>query len=510
MLEQAPSSLPNEATTEPSLLAAIDLGSNSFHMVVAHHTQGELKPIDLLSEKVQLAAGLDENKILSDEAKERGLDCLRRFAQRISSLPRESVRVVGTNSLREAHNAKDFMDEASQILGVPLEIIAGREEARLIYLGVSHSLADDQGKRLVVDIGGGSTEFIIGERFEPIELESLHLGCVSFSKRFFADGSLSPERFNKAKTAARRELLSIQDTYCALGWSSAVGSSGTIKAVKNAIIACGYSEDGLITPKALKQLSQHILTFDRCEEVKIDGIKPERLKVLPAGLAILCGLFEALGIKDMTFSDGALREGLLYDMTGRLSHEDVRERTVTALMQRYHVDAVRAEQVEAIALLGWAQIKNAWQLQSPHYHDMLRWGALTHSVGLAISHSQYHKHGAYLLRHSDLPGFTQFDQELLAILARGHRRKLPKEEFKQLPSHLLTPYRYLCVLLRLAVLLQRSLGSGRLPAIDMVADENKLELTFPQGWLDHHPLTAADLEQEAEYLKAIEFKLKIR
>ncbi|WP_372831172.1 exopolyphosphatase [Pontibacterium sp.] len=493
---------------DSTLLAAIDLGSNSFHMMLARLTQGELKPIDVMSEKVQLAAGLDANKELTEAAQERGLDCLSRFAQRIVSLPRSAVRIVGTNALREAKNAAIFMEKAEKILGTPLEIIAGREEARLIYLGVAHTLADDLGKRLVIDIGGGSTEFIIGERFEPQELESLHMGCVSYTKRFFPDGIISAERFQRAKTAAMQELLSIRNRYREQGWSSCVGSSGTIKAVRNAIMSAGLSDES-ITAHALYKLQQRLLEFNSVDEIDIESIKPERRMVLPAGIAILSGILESLGIDKLDYSTGALREGLLYDTIGRLEHEDVRERTINALVTRYHVNTERANKIEHTALLGWAQVKDDWGLERPIFHDMLSWASRTHQIGLTISHSQFHKHSAYLLQNSDLPGFTKRDQQLVASLARGHRRKFPKEEFKKLPKYLQEPYRRLCILLRISVLLHRSESTARLPAIIFRAEDKQLRLRFPESWLQHNPLTTADLQQEAEHLKVIDYHLSI-
>ena len=318
--------LASAPSLESPLLAAIDLGSNSFHMMLARLTQGELKPIDVMSEKVQLAAGLDANKELTPAAQQRGLECLSRFAQRIVSLPRSSVRIVGTNALREAKNAHVFMEQAEKILGTPLEIISGREEARLIYLGVSHTLADDHGKRLVIDIGGGSTEFIIGERFEPQELESLHMGCVSFTKRFFPDGVINETRFNQAKTAAMQELLAIRGRYAELGWRNSVGSSGTIKAVRNALVSNGLSDEA-ITAQGLKKLEEKLLEFSSVDDIDLVDVKPERRAVLPAGIAILSGIFESLKIDKMEYSHGALREGLLYDTIGRFEHEDVRART---------------------------------------------------------------------------------------------------------------------------------------------------------------------------------------
>ncbi|WP_432696912.1 exopolyphosphatase [Marinobacterium sp. YM272] len=493
--------------TQGSLLAAIDLGSNSFHMVVARLSDGELKPIDVMSEKVQLAAGLDEQSILSEEAQQRGLDCLSRFAQRVSELPRSAIRIVGTNALREAKNRSQFIARAVEVLDVPIQVIAGREEARLIYLGVAHTLSDDSDRRLVVDIGGGSTEFIIGSRFEPLRLESLHMGCVSYTQRFFSDGTITREAMDRARTAAARELLAIRRDYRRLRWSSTIGSSGTAKALRLACKTLGFGEE--ITLDGLKAVRDQLIGFGQAESIDIEGIKPARRAVLPSGTAILIAAFEVLGIKSMEYSDGALREGLLYDMAGRLRHEDVRERTITALKKRYRVDAGYTRRVETTALFLLDQAADTWSLQGEEYRNMLAWAARTHEIGLTIAHTQFHKHSAYLLQHSDLPGFTNTEQQLLAFLARGHRRKFPKEEYKLLPDDKRQSYRFLCLILRLSVLMHRSRSTAKLPALRLKAKEKSIRLCFPRGWLENHPLTRADLDSEAEYLRAIGFELSI-
>jgi exopolyphosphatase/guanosine-5'-triphosphate,3'-diphosphate pyrophosphatase len=500
---------PLQATTsEPSLLAAIDLGSNSFHIIVSQLFAGELKPLDVLSEKVQLAAGLDADDCLTEDAMSRGLECLSRFAQRVSELPRQSIRVVGTNALRQARNSDAFIERAQALLGTQVEVIAGREEARLIYLGVAHTLADDTGRRLVVDIGGGSTEFIIGERFEPRICESLHMGCVSYTDLFFVDGRITADAMKAARTAALQELLSIRRSYRRLGWNSSVGASGTVKAAHQACLSLGFSNDQ-ITRQALERLCLYLIDQGTVDNLEIDGIKPERKAVLPAGVAILSAIFESLDVERMSFSEGALREGVLYDMAGRLRHEDVRERTINALARRYHVDRKQAARVEATALIALAQVRDSWGLDASQYQEMLSWAARSHEIGLAVAHSQFHRHSAYLLQHSDLPGFTRLEQQLLAFLVRGHRRKFPKDEFRQLPDKLRQPYRHLCLLLRLSVIMHRSRSKARLPAFTLKADGQKIELSFPAGWLDLHPLTRADLEQEAGYLRSIDFKLKV-
>lgn len=496
------------SNTEAPLLAAIDLGSNSFHIVVAKLVQGELQPIDLLSEKVQLAAGLDSNRNLTEEAQERGLECLRRFSERIKDISQTSIRVVGTNALREARNSRQFIAKAEKLLGSPIEIIAGIEEARLIYLGVSHTLAGDTGRRLVIDIGGGSTEFVIGERFEPLKLESLEMGCVSFTRRYFQDGNIDEKSFQLAVFGALRELLAIKRSYRRLSWDDCVGSSGTIKAIRQACISCGFSEE-IVTATALKKLREKILSYSHIDEIDIDGIKEQRKAVLPAGIAILSAAFDSLGIKQISFSDGALREGLLYDMTGRLRHEDVRERSINALMQRYHVDQEHALRVEQTALIALTQVRDSWHIEATEYQNMLSWAARCFETGLTIAHSQYHKHSAYLLLNSDLPGFTKREQSHLASMVQGHRRKFPIAMFDALPQREGKHYCRLTVLLRLAIALHRSRSKERLPAFRLSAKKKQIKLSFPDNWLSYHPLTCTDLEQEVAYLEGAGFTLTI-
>lgn len=493
---------PQEA---PELLAAIDLGSNSFHMVIARVVQGEIRPIEKLGEKVQLASGVDRLGYLNEAAQQRALECLERFAQRISGMPQHTVQIVGTNALREARNAMDFIRKAEQVIGYPIEVISGREEARLIYLGVSHTLADDAGRRLVVDIGGGSTEFIIGERFEARALESMHMGCVSYRDRFFPDGRIGRAQFDRAVTQAAMELQVIQRQFHSLGWSSCVGSSGTIKAVEQVLVNNALSVEG-ITQEGLRELKQRVLDLGHCELLEKLGVRKDRVNIFPSGLAILVAIFEVLRIQRMAFCDGALREGVLYDMLGRSQHENVRERTINAMAERYHVDRQHAEAVEATALHALRQVAWDWGLQAPIYADLLRWACRLHEVGLAISHSQFHKHGAYLIQYSDLAGFTRQAQQALAVLVRGHRRKFSDSIFAEFPSDKAEPLKHLCILLRLAVLLQHT-RSGEVPDFEMRVSKKRIKLQFAPDWLAQRPLTRADLEEEAEYLEKAGFQL---
>ncbi|WP_437879476.1 exopolyphosphatase [Pseudomonas sp. LRF_L74] len=491
-----------------SLIAAIDLGSNSFHMVLAKADHGEVRILERLGDKVQLAAGIDDQRMLSEEAMQRGLDCLSRFGQLIQGLPQGAVRIVGTNALREARNRGEFIRRAEAILGHQVDVISGREEARLIYLGVSHSIADTPGRRLVADIGGGSTEFIIGQQFEPLLRESLQMGCVSFTQRYFRDGKVTPARYAQAYTAARLELMGIEQALHKLGWQQAVGASGTIRAVGLAIKGGGLG-NGEINIEGLGWLKRRLFKIGETEKLDIDGVKPDRRYIFPAGLAIAEAIFDALDLQRMDHSEGALREGVLYDLLGRHQHEDVRERTLSALAERYHIDLQQAARVEAKAMLALDQVADTWGLDDDWHRDLLQWAARIHEIGLDIAHYHYHKHGAYLIEHSDLAGFSRREQAMLALLVRGHRRNIPREKFAELGEDgdkLL----YLCVLLRFAILFHHIRGTQEMPEVKLKAGKRSLDLTFPAGWLEANPLTQADFEQEAGWLARIDFTLKVR
>ncbi|MBP9955989.1 exopolyphosphatase [Geopseudomonas guangdongensis] len=490
------------------LIAAIDIGSNSIHMVLARVDQGEIRLLERLGEKVQLAAGIDEQRNLDEAAMTRGLDCLRRFAQLINGLPQGAVRIVATNALREARNRAVFIRRAEELLGHQVEVVSGREEARLIYLGVSHSLPDAGGKRLVVDIGGGSTEFIIGERFDSLLRESQQMGCVSYTKRFFADGKLSLARYAQAYTAARLELMGFEQAIRRHGWAEAIGSSGSIRAIGQALKTAGQS-NGEITPAGLAWLKRKILKADSLAALAIDGVKPERQGILPAGLAILEATFDALDIQSMQHTEGALREGVLYDMIGRQSHEDVRERTLSALMERCHVDLEQAARVEAKAQSILAKVGAAWGLNDDWHRELLGWAARVHEVGLDIAHYHYHKHGAYILEHADLAGFSRIDQQMLALLVRGHRRNIPVERFAEFGEEGDKLVR-LCIVLRFAILFHHIRGMQEMPEVEFVVGPRSLEAVFPPGWLAANPLTEADIAAEAQWLARVGYSLSGR
>ncbi len=501
------SSQPLPATS--ATIAAIDLGSNSFHMIVARTVDDQFQVVDRMREMVRLAAGLNERNELTDEAITRALTCLGRFGERVAELPTGAVRVVGTNTLRVARNAAAFLAEAEAALGHPIDVISGYEEARIIYLGVSHGLDDDAEQRLVMDIGGGSTELILGRRFEPLYMESLHVGCVSQSTRFFSDGRIDEKRFRAAEIAAHQELESIQAGLRKRGWQSAIGASGSIVTVRDVVMSHGWSKDG-ITAKSLSKLRREMIKAGHVEALAFKGLSEERRAVFAGGVSILSAAFEALEIERMRGSESALREGLLYDLLGRIHQEDVRERTIADLSKRYEVDIEQGERVSEAAETIRQQVADEWKLQSDDIRRLLRWAAQLHEIGLAISHSGYHKHGGYLVMNLDLPGFARGEQRRLATLVRGHRRKLPLTEFEKPDGKLTTQLLRTCVVLRLAVTWHRRRTSDPLPPAEVSADGNTLKLRYPDGWMDAHPLMRADLEQEAVYLKAADVKLKFR
>lgn len=495
--------------SQSSQIAAIDFGSNSFHLVVAEPRNGHFKVLDRMREVIRLASGMDTDSRLTETAMVRALECIERFGERVRHLPHEAVRAVGTNALRRARNSQPFLRKAEALLGHPIDVVSGIEEARLIYLGVSHGLAEQDGNNLVMDIGGGSTELIIGQRHEPLAMESLHMGCVSMTERYFGDGRIDARRLRAAEIAARQEFEPIEETFRAHGWRSAIGASGSLLAITEALTAHGWSDDGITRP-GLQRLRAALIDLGHVDQLARFGVREDRCPVFPGGCAIALGAFEELGIERMRVSDSALREGVLYDLMGRIHHDDVREHTVDMLMQRFHVDRAHVARVVATARLLLTQVAGAWQLINADHARLLAWAASLHEIGSTVSHSQYHKHGAYLLQHLDMPGFSRGEQRQLAFLVRGHRRKFPLLEFASLPETEQEICRRLCVILRLAVVLHRARRATPLPPLELVLEEGALKLTLPRMWLDDHALVAADLEQEANYLKTIGVKLKLR
>ena len=493
--------------TQPEIIAAVDLGSNSFHMIVGELRHGQLAIIDRIKETVRLAEGLSSSGDLSVDARQRALDCLSRFGERLRDMRAGSVRAAGTSTIRRAREDTSFMSEAEALLGHPIEVISGIEEARLVYKGVMHSLPPTDGMRLVTDIGGGSTEVILGQGATPTALESLHMGCVSMTERFFPDGVLSRERFNRARMAARLELRPVKAFFRGATGIEAIGTSGTILSTENVARELGLAEIG-ITLDTIETLIERVLMFDNISELSLKGLSDRRAQVWPGGLSILAELFTALRIDEMRISDGAVREGLLYDLLGRLHHEDARERTVRAMAARYQVDRQQAERVSVMALAILNQCTNEWGLGGDLAAKVLDWAARLHEIGLDISHDGYQRHGAYIAENADMPGFPRAEQRLLAALIGGQRHAVDITRLNLLPRSWRQTGLRLLVILRLAVLLNRSRSATEVPTPQMSVGDDELAIKFDGVWLAENPLTVADLEREQGYLAQIGYELK--
>ncbi len=501
MVEELP--VPSRPNGYP--LAAIDLGSNSFHMVLGRVADAQVVVLDRMKEMVQLGAGLDEDRVLSEAAQDRGVACLERFGQRTRALPEQNVRVVGTNTLRVARNVDRFLERAQQALGHSIEIINGIEEARLIYAGVVRDLPVSNDRRLVVDIGGGSTELVIGEKSTPLDLESLYVGSVAMMKRHFEDGRINAKRFHRAEVTALQELERVQSRFRRLGWNVAIGASGTIRAVARVVRENGFGDRG-ITRDSVRKLRDAVVDAGSVDQLSFNGLSKSRATVFPGGLAVLSAVLESLEVDGMEVSQSALREGLLNDLLGRFMHRDVRSATVDALMDRYRADKEQARRVESTVLHLLHQVAEAWSLPLARSEEMCGWAARLHEIGLDIAHSHYHKHGGYVLENADMPGFSRQEQRLLATLVRAHRRKFPSGLVKSVSASARW-VEHLAVLLRLAVLLHRSRAG--VCDVKLVGNRRSLEVQFAPGWLEAHPLTLADLLEEAEFLKAGGFELKV-
>ncbi|MFQ2770947.1 exopolyphosphatase [Aeromonas caviae] len=480
-----------------SLYAAVDLGSNSFHMVIARLTEGRMQIIDRIKERVRLAEGMDGQRRMSPEAMARGLDCLALFAERLTNIKPDQIRIAGTYTLRRASNARDFVREAAKVLNHPIEIISGQEEARLIYQGVAHT-QHIEGQVLVVDIGGGSTELIIGKGFEHKALTSRKMGCVSFTQSFFGNGKFGEKAFNAAVLEAQHQLAPIINQYRKLGWQSCLGSSGSIRTVRDVLQGEEWT-DGAITLAGLERLKEEMLKHKRVDQLKLAGLTEERQGVFAAAVAILLGLFTSLPIERMEYSDGALREGLLYEFEERLQHHDIRERTALALSTHYRIDKRQATRVERSVLSLFDALSGPWEMPEEPYRAILGWAARLHEIGLAINYSGIHKHSAYILQNTDLPGFNQDDQALLAALVRFHRKGLKLSELPALPNHDEQTVLRCIRILRLAVAAHHRRQDNLLPEWNVQAAGDQLVVTLPLDWCDENKLLMQNLEKEHRY-----------
>ncbi|MCK5336572.1 MAG: exopolyphosphatase [Gammaproteobacteria bacterium] len=492
------------------IIAAVDLGSNSFHMIVASiEENGTLKVIDKIKEMVRLGAGLNGRNYLDEETQQRALDCLSRFSQRLQNIHKKDIRIAGTNTLRIAKNSNKFIKRARKVLNHRIDIISGVEEARLVYHGAVYSLAELGNTRLVVDIGGGSTEVIIGKDNKPIKLESLEMGCVSITQKFFSDGVITKSRLKEADIFARQQVEAVRRVYLKTGWEQCVGTSGSIRSISKVLLATEMT-DGTITDKSLKQLLDKLLKFELLNKIKLDGLNSDRQPVFIGGVIVLNAIFKALKLKEMIASDGALREGLMLDVVGRIKHEDIREVSVKHLASRYVVRQEHAENVILSCKHLYNELAKKWSMDDENHQRILQWAASLHEIGLAISHSGYIKHSAYLVLNSDMPGFSIQEQQLLSLLVRYHRQKVILDDFEPFRPKYRKKIFHLMIILRLAVILNRSMSEYQQPDYMLEVSKRTLTLKFPEHWFDENPLTMADLENEIDYLAVTGFKLKIK
>ncbi|RPE01066.1 guanosine-5'-triphosphate,3'-diphosphate diphosphatase [Candidatus Pantoea deserta] len=486
-----------------SLYAAIDLGSNSFHMLVVREVSGSIQTVARIKRKVRLAAGLDKNNQLSAEAMTRGWDCLKLFSEQLQDIPTEQIRVVATATLRLAANAADFLLTAQQILGCPVNVISGEEEARLIYQGVAHTTGGSD-KRLVVDIGGGSTELATGDGSHASVLFSLSMGCVTWLERFFSDRHLARENFAAAEQAARDMIRPIVAPLRAQGWEACVGASGTVQALQEIMVAQGMDER--ITLSKLQQLKQRAIQCGKLEELEIEGLTLERALVFPSGLSILIAVFQELGIESMTLAGGALREGLVYGMLHLPVDRDIRSRTLQNIQRRFSIDVEQAARVRQLAEGFFRQVSAAWKLDQ-HCRELLLSACAIQEIGLSVDFRYAPQHAAYLVRHLDLPGFTPAQKKLLACLLQNQSGNIDLAMLTQqnaLPPRLAER---LCRLLRLAIIFSSRRRDDTLPAVRLQASDDELRLSLPSGWLAAHPLRAELLEQESHYQSYVHWPL---
>jgi len=490
--------------TRQETLAAVDLGSNSFHLEIGRVVEHQIYPLDAVREVVRLGGGLTAEKRIDRATQAQALEALAKFAERLRGFARQRVRAVGTNALRVAKNASQFLREARAVLGFPIEVISGREEARLIYLGVAHALPASAQRRLVVDVGGGSTEFIIGTGLEPQLTESLYMGCLSYSLKYFGEGKIDKPRIKAAELAARQELAGILHAYRAAGWDEAVGSSGTARSLEHILRENGFAEEGL-TREGLEKLRALLIKHERADPDKIGGLRPNRAPVLPGGVAIMKAVFDELGLDAMKVSDGALRHGVLYDLLGRVEHRDMREVTVAQFMRRYHCEAAQAERMKSLALTIYDALTPGAERDEDADRQLLEWSARLAEIGLSIEHADYHKHSAYVLSNADMPGFSRMEQARLARIVLAHRGKLRKMQDAGLEG---ADWK-LVFALRVAALILRSRTDTKLPFLRVAADAGGFAIDLPQSWLDDNALSAAALESETDHWKSVGMKLTV-
>ena len=488
------------------LYAVIDLGSNSFHMLIARLVADSVQTVDKVKRKVRLASGLNENNQLSQEAIARGIECLAFFAERLQDIPTANIRIVATATLRLATNADDFLQQAEQTLHHKINLLSGTQEAEQIYLGVAHTSCSAK-QRLVIDIGGASTEIIVGEAFTSKKVCSLNIGCVTFKKYFFSDDKLNATNFNNAIVAAKSALASLVNDYKKIGWQSALSGSGTMQAL--AEILQSQHKPAIIDLAFLQQIQQQLINCKTINAVNIKGLASDRKPVFASGIAILIALFESLAIKQLQLSSGAIREGLLYEMLPNMRAITIRERTIKALEERFHIDSQHNQRVYVQAQALYQQLAPTWLLTNNNDRQLLAASCLLYEIGLLLEYKQHQRHGAYILSQADLPGFDQADRQLLVALVRNYKGDIEKNLLSEQAATSTQNAYYLLAILRLAVILCRRRSDDVLPCYHISSKNNVLHLSLPKAWLQQHPLICDELKQEQQHLQIIALSLEI-
>jgi exopolyphosphatase/guanosine-5'-triphosphate,3'-diphosphate pyrophosphatase len=494
-------------------LAAVDLGSNSFRLEIGRIDHGEFRRTEYLKETVRQGAGLDEGRNLTVHAMQSGWDCLARFGERLAGFKPSEVRAVATQTLREARNRDEFLLRANQVLGFPIDVISGREEARLIYQGVAHMLPASEERRLVIDIGGRSTELILGQGRTPKVMESFRVGSIAWSKRYFPDGQFTRKSFEIAEVAATAVMDEAFDAYHPDNWDAAYGSAGTVGAIGDVLIAAGWPS-GQITKEGLDWLLDRLLAAQNSDRLRMPGMREDRKSIIGGGVSVMRAVFKLLGIECMEMASGGLRHGLICDLLGNTGYSgDLRVNSVNRLARKFGVDTVHGQRVGKVASLLFEQLStDGKKLAEPNTERLmrkLRWAAELHEIGSHISHSDYHKHGAYILDNADAMGFSLSEMHRLSLLVLGHRGKLRKVDVALNDVDLVS--QLLC--LRLAVILCHAKRDPDVAEIELkrsVSDDSLIQLTYGNDWANNYPQSAHLLREEELAWEKTSWKLVVK
>jgi len=492
-------------TTSP-LYAVIDLGSNSFHMLITRLVANSVQTVDRVKRKVRLASGLNTENELSNKAMLRGLECLNFFAERLQDIPPGNIRIVATATLRLATNSQEFINKAEKILGHKIIVLSGLQEAETIYLGAAHTSASED-KRLVLDIGGASTELIVGNAFDTIKVCSVNMGCVTYNQQFFVGGELSQQNMDNAKSAAKVTLAPILQDYKDVGWNSVLSGSGTIQALAE-ILRAGH-HPAIVSLPFLNILEKALINSKNIENISITGLTVERQPVFASGLAILIAVFESLDIAELQLSSGALREGLLYEMLPDMRQISIRQRTVNSLADRFHVDKNHALRVSNQAKVIFDNLSQHWPLEKDNSFKLLLASCALHEIGLLLEFKNQQEHGAYIIENSDLPGFDQVDKQLLATFIRLQKSNIDLTKLKEQTAINYDKACYLLIIFRLAIIFCQRRNDNELTVINMNVSNRNISLQLPQKWIKAHPLIIDELTQESLYIGTLGMSLTL-